>query len=167
MIDIDDLATSFIDESPFVDSHSQMVKPFMNAYEDSALQPVVNAEEEDFFETQAVERAFISLRSDRRYSRYAQDEITGMYELVRRYIHLMGFAYKPSKTYFRIDDMSSRSIEVRFSQRADISLNLFVGVEGESDYEEAYISYMEGGQSILTNDTMDRMVVLLKKLIGE
>ena len=40
-------------------------------------------------------------------------------------------------------------------------------VEGESDYEETYISYQEDGKSILANDTMDGMVSLVKKLLGE
>lgn len=169
MNDIESLISSFINEKP-IPAVRQMPKvSFMNTHEDFALQQNENVEEDDFFETQLVERAFISLRSDKRYSRYKQIDIDRMYNLVRRYIHLMGTSYLPSKTHFRIDDMSCRSIEVRYSQRADVSLNLYISEtgEGESDYEETYISYQEDGKSILANDTMDGIVSLVKKLLGE
>lgn len=168
MNDFEVLISSFVrEEPPVCPERHEVVKPFMNAHEDSVLQQKFDVEQDDFFETQAVERAFISLRADKRYSRYVQDDIDRMYNLVRRYIHLMGTSFTPSKTHFRIDDMSSRSIEVRYSQRADISLNLFISEtnEGESDYEEAYISYCEEGKSILVSDTLDSMVALVKKLI--
>lgn len=169
MNDIESLISSFINEKPIPAVRRMPKVSFMNAHEDFALQQNENIEEDDFFETQLVERAFISLRSDKRYSRYKQIDIDRMYNLVRRYIHLMGTSYLPSKTHFRIDDMSCRSIEVRYSQRADVSLNLYISEtgEGESDYEETYISYQEDGKSILANDTMDGMVSLVKKLLGE
>lgn len=168
MNDIDSLISSFINERPLQPIlHEEVVKPFINVREKPALKGQIDIDLDELFETQAVERAFISLRSDKRYQRYTQDEIDKMYELVRRYIHMMGSSYIPSKTLFRIDDMSSRSIEVRFSQRADVSLNLYVGKIGESEYEETYISYQDGNESIITNDTMDRMVALVKRLIGE
>lgn len=168
MNDFDALVSSFINERPSQQvSHEEAATSFINVRENLALQGPIDIDLDELFETQAVERAFISLRSDKRYLRYTQDEIDKMYELVRRYIHMMGSSYIPSKTLFRIDDMSSRSIEVRFSQRADVSLNLYVGKAGESEYEETYISYQEGNESIITNDTMDRMVTLVKQLIGE
>lgn len=167
MNDIEEIFSSFLKETSAIPAQRIPTNTFMNTYEEKVLQESVNDELDDFLETQAVERAFVSLRSDKRYTRYTQDEIDKMYELVRRYIHIMGASYKPSKTHFRIDDMSSRSIEVRFSQRSDVSLNLYVSEAGESDYEETYISYQEGNESIITNDTLDRMVVLVKHLIGE
>lgn len=169
MNDIESLISSFINEKPIPAVRRMPKVSFMNAHEVFALQQNENVEEDDFFETQLVERAFIALRSDKRYSRYKQIDIDRMYNLVRRYIHLMGTSYLPSKTHFRIDDMSCRSIEVRYSQRADVSLNLYISEtgEGESDYEETYISYQEDGKSILANDTMDGMVSLVKKLLGE
>lgn len=168
MNEIESLISSFIKKVSIPTVRSLSKESFMNTHEEFALQQNENVEEDDFFETQLVERAFISLRSDKRYSRYQQNDIDRMYNLVRRYIHLMGTSYSPSKTHFRIDDMSCRSIEVRYSQRADVSLNLYISEvgEGESDYEETYISYQEGGKSILANDTMDGMVSLVKKIIG-
>ena len=52
----------------------------------------------EFFETQVVERAFVGLRSDRRYMRYSQSDIEKMYDLVRRFIHLMGTSYNPNNS---------------------------------------------------------------------
>lgn len=167
MNDFEALVSSFVNEITVQPVRHKVVMPFMNAHEESVLQQIVNEEQNEFFETRAVERAFISLRADRRYSRYAQEDIDRMYNLVRRYIHLMGPSYMPSKTHFRIDDMSCRSIEVRYSQRSDVSLNLYVSdvEEGETDYDETYLSYNEDGKSILVNDTMDRMVTLVKALL--
>lgn len=167
MNNIDALTSSFFNERPLQPVLHEAAVPFYNVHEETVLQGPVDVDLDDLFETQAIERAFISLRSDKRYLRYTQEEIEKMYEMVRRYIHMMGPSYIPSKTCFRIDDMSSRSIEVRFSQRTDVSLNLYVDKGGESEYEETYISYKEGNESIITNDTMDRMVVLVKRLIGE
>ena len=168
MNEIESLISSFINEDPIPNVRRLPTVSFMNAHEKFALQQNENVEEDDFFETQLVERAYISLRSDKRYSRYKQNEIDKMYNLVRRYIHLMGTSYLPGKTLFRIDDMSCLSIEVRYSQRADVSLNLYISEVGEdeSNYEETYISYQEDGKSILANDTMEGMVTLVKKLIG-
>lgn len=162
------LISAFIENVNRYPEHHKGIQQFMNVQEESVLQQTVNVQQNDFFETQAVERAFISLRADKRYARYAQNDITRMYNLVHRYIQLMGTSYMPSKTFFRIDDMSNRSIEVRFSQRADVSLNLYISEtdEGEPDYEETYISYCENGKSMLANDTMDRMVSLVKTLLG-
>ena len=61
-------------ENAFPENHEKALQ-FMNAHEESVLQQLVNVEQNDFFETQAVERAFISLRADKRYDRYAQDDI--------------------------------------------------------------------------------------------
>lgn len=161
------LISAFLGKENNYSAPHEDMQQFMNSQEESVLQQSVNAEQNDFFETKAVECAFISLRADKRYARYSQSDIIGMYNLVHRYIHLMGPSYKPSKTFFRIDDMSTRSIEVRFSQREDVSLNLYISEtdEAEPDYEETYISYCENGKSILANDTMDRMVSLVKRLL--
>ena len=169
MSSIDHLYSFISNEAKEEEIRNEKEESFMNGHEDSILQILSDVEKDDFFETQAIERAFISLRSDKRYARYSQADIDSMYNLVRRYIHLMGTAYMPSKTSFRIDDMSERSIEVRFNQRADVSLNLYISElqDDMADYDETYITYVEGNKSIIANDTMDGMVTLVKKLIGE
>ncbi len=132
------------------------------------LQLLDKREVDSFYESKVVEKVFLTLRSDKRYGRYNQSDIDSLYEGVRRYIHLMGTSFNPETTLFRIDDMAERSIEIKYQHRRDVSVNLFVkdNSTNDSDYEETFISYIEDGQSMLVNNTLEGTVSLIKRLLN-
>lgn len=132
---------------------------------------VINCDSEDELSEMFLERnvikANLQIESDRYSGRYDSVQMFRFKEKIRDFIFQMDSHYHSEDTIFNISAFVENGIKVSFRRRHDISLTLYDNHIEESypDYEEAFLSYVEGPRTRLEYNTMPEIVRLLKELI--